>query len=183
MGLQKTRVSFSFSFVDLGSMSRSTLDQASFNVICEKRLKHGVTYDTVQLCIPCRCKLCSIWKECIYFACVSGELTSEVWFLDRAMGWHYLADSFTDYFRLMVMHLGLPHWQYAFTDIGIPPQAKVGNGTTRLYVHVALPHWHCAFINGIFPQSKALKAKLPLDSFVHVALPHWLYAFTNGIFP
>ncbi|KAL8625444.1 hypothetical protein ACOMHN_018589 [Nucella lapillus] len=57
----------------------------------------------------------------------SGELKSEVWFLDRALGWHYLADTFRDYFRLMVMHLGLPYWQYAFTDIGVPPQAKVGD--------------------------------------------------------
>ena len=85
-----------------------------------------------------------------------GELTSEVWFLDRAMGWHYLADSFTDYFRLMVMHLGLPHWQYAFTDIGIPPQAKVGKTTTRHIVYAALPHWQYAFTDPGSMQSLTL---------------------------
>ena len=29
------------------------------------------------------------------------------------------------YVRLLVMHLGLPHWQYAFTDVGLNPTAKV----------------------------------------------------------
>ncbi|XP_045215779.2 tubulin polyglutamylase complex subunit 2-like isoform X1 [Mercenaria mercenaria] len=48
----------------------------------------------------------------------------EVWFLDRALRWHYIADSFTAYYRLMIMHLGLPQWQYAFTDIGLCQQAK-----------------------------------------------------------
>ncbi|XP_077989104.1 tubulin polyglutamylase complex subunit 2-like [Glandiceps talaboti] len=48
----------------------------------------------------------------------------EVWFLDRSLDWHYLADSFTQYFRLMLMHLGLPQWQYTFTKIGISPAAQ-----------------------------------------------------------
>jgi len=51
----------------------------------------------------------------------------EVWFLDRALRWHYITDSFTSYYRLMIMHLGLPQWQYAFTDIGLCQQAKVGD--------------------------------------------------------
>ena len=33
-----------------------------------------------------------------------------------------MAESFTHYFRLMLMHIGLPQWQYAFTDIGLSPQ-------------------------------------------------------------
>lgn len=48
----------------------------------------------------------------------------EIWFLDRGLRWHYIADSFMAYYRLMIMHLGLPQWQYAFTDIGLSPQAK-----------------------------------------------------------
>ncbi|GFR86843.1 tubulin polyglutamylase complex subunit 2-like [Elysia marginata] len=35
-----------------------------------------------------------------------------------------MCDSFLAYFRLMLMHLGLPHWQLAFTDIGLPPHSK-----------------------------------------------------------
>ena len=49
----------------------------------------------------------------------------EIWFLDRGMRWHYITDSFMAYYRLMIMHLGLPQWQYAFTDIGLSQQAKV----------------------------------------------------------
>jgi len=48
----------------------------------------------------------------------------EVWFQDLACQWHFLAGSFTDYFRLLVMHVGLPHWQYSFTDVGLPPTSK-----------------------------------------------------------
>jgi hypothetical protein len=49
----------------------------------------------------------------------------EVWFLDRSLRWHYLAESFMAYFRLMLMHLGLPQWQYGITDIGLSQQAQV----------------------------------------------------------
>ncbi|XP_069043546.1 tubulin polyglutamylase complex subunit 2 isoform X1 [Lepisosteus oculatus] len=48
----------------------------------------------------------------------------EVWFLDRALYWHFLAASFTAYYRLMITHLGLPEWQYRFTPYGPSPQAK-----------------------------------------------------------
>lgn len=66
-------------------------------------------------------KVCLVYREP---TSTSGELKSEIWFLDRALGWHYLADTFSDYFRIMIMHLGIPYWQYAFTDYGIPPQSK-----------------------------------------------------------
>lgn len=49
----------------------------------------------------------------------------EVWFLDRSLFWHYLTPSFTAYYRLMITHLGLPEWQYNFTQYGPSPQAKV----------------------------------------------------------
>ncbi|XP_004413272.1 PREDICTED: tubulin polyglutamylase complex subunit 2-like isoform X2 [Odobenus rosmarus divergens] len=49
---------------------------------------------------------------------------AEIWFLDRALYWHFLTDSFTAYYHLLITHLGLPQWQYAFTSYGISPQAK-----------------------------------------------------------
>uniref|UniRef100_A0A8C9PR43 Tubulin polyglutamylase complex subunit 2 n=1 Tax=Spermophilus dauricus TaxID=99837 RepID=A0A8C9PR43_SPEDA len=49
---------------------------------------------------------------------------TEIWFLDRALYWHFLTDTFTAYYRLLITHLGLPQWQYAFTRYGISPQAK-----------------------------------------------------------
>lgn len=48
----------------------------------------------------------------------------QVWFQDLSCSWFFIANTFTDYFRLMIMHLGLPHWQYAFTQVGLDPQTE-----------------------------------------------------------
>ncbi|XP_031848336.1 tubulin polyglutamylase complex subunit 2 [Nomia melanderi] len=34
--------------------------------------------------------------------------------------WHHLADTFTVYFRMMLVHLGLPLWQYCVTGLALP---------------------------------------------------------------
>eukprot|EP00232_Nephroselmis_pyriformis_P007037 CAMPEP_0182888110 /NCGR_PEP_ID=MMETSP0034_2-20130328/21239_1 /TAXON_ID=156128 /ORGANISM="Nephroselmis pyriformis, Strain CCMP717" /LENGTH=283 /DNA_ID=CAMNT_0025021519 /DNA_START=34 /DNA_END=881 /DNA_ORIENTATION=- len=47
-----------------------------------------------------------------------------VWFQDLSGGWNFMAKGFSDYFRIMTMHLGLPTWQYAFTEVGLDPIAK-----------------------------------------------------------
>ena len=49
----------------------------------------------------------------------------KVWYLDRAYDWHYLAPNFTAYFRMMLVHLGLPQWHLLLTPIGPTPWAKV----------------------------------------------------------
>ncbi|PIK41721.1 putative tubulin polyglutamylase complex subunit 2-like [Apostichopus japonicus] len=49
---------------------------------------------------------------------------AEVWFLDRSFRWHFLTDSYSEYFQMMLVHLGLPEWQYIFTDIGLSPQVQ-----------------------------------------------------------
>lgn len=51
--------------------------------------------------------------------------TPQVWYLDRAYDWHFLAPNFTTYFRMMLVHLGLPQWQALFTPFGPTPWAKV----------------------------------------------------------
>lgn len=48
----------------------------------------------------------------------------QVWFQDLSCRWHFLADTFADYFRLIATHLGVPQWQYAFTEIGLDPAAR-----------------------------------------------------------
>lgn len=53
----------------------------------------------------------------------------QVWFLDRAYEWHYLAPNFTTYFRMMLYHLGLPQWQLLFTPMGPTPWSKVSKLT------------------------------------------------------
>ncbi|KAM6474662.1 tubulin polyglutamylase complex subunit 2 isoform 2-T2 [Liasis olivaceus] len=65
-------------------------------------------------------KVCLVYKNTK--PVVSPE--SEIWFLDRALYWHFLTKSFTAYYRLLITHLGLPQWQYTFTSYGISPQAK-----------------------------------------------------------
>ncbi|TRY70219.1 hypothetical protein TCAL_17254 [Tigriopus californicus] len=50
--------------------------------------------------------------------------TPQVWFLDRAFDWHFLAPNFTTYFRMMLVYLGLPQWQALFTPFGPTPWAK-----------------------------------------------------------
>ncbi|MEE6457808.1 hypothetical protein FKM82_000041 [Ascaphus truei] len=53
-----------------------------------------------------------------------ATLDAEIWFLDRALFWHFLTPTFTSYYRLLICHLGLPQWHYAFTSYGLSPQAK-----------------------------------------------------------
>ena len=48
----------------------------------------------------------------------------QVWFLDKAFEWHFLAANFPTYFRMMLVHLGLPLWQMRFTSMGMPQGAQ-----------------------------------------------------------
>ncbi|KAJ8304531.1 hypothetical protein KUTeg_018114 [Tegillarca granosa] len=66
-------------------------------------------------------KVCMVYKE---NKTGGNDPKVEIWFLDRALRWHFLTESFMAYYRLMFMHLGLPQWQYALTDIGVSQQAK-----------------------------------------------------------
>lgn len=45
----------------------------------------------------------------------------EVWFCDLSGFWHFLAASFSDYVRLLLVHLGVRGWEYAFTPAGLDP--------------------------------------------------------------
>uniref|UniRef100_H2Y5U7 Knr4/Smi1-like domain-containing protein n=1 Tax=Ciona savignyi TaxID=51511 RepID=H2Y5U7_CIOSA len=66
-------------------------------------------------------------KVClVYPTAVPGlpAQNSEIWFLDRSLNWNFVSESFTTYFRLMVLHMGLPQWQYSTTSIGLTPKAK-----------------------------------------------------------
>uniref|UniRef100_A0A8C7X2B4 Tubulin polyglutamylase complex subunit 2 n=1 Tax=Oryzias sinensis TaxID=183150 RepID=A0A8C7X2B4_9TELE len=66
-------------------------------------------------------KVCLVYKNCTQ-GVVAQQ--SEIWFLDRSLYWHFLTPTFTAYYRLMITHLGLPEWHYAFTPYGPSPQAK-----------------------------------------------------------
>jgi hypothetical protein len=63
-------------------------------------------------------------NDCLQILDVSTP-TPQVWYLDRAYDWHFLAPNFGAYFRMMLVHLGLPQWQLLFTPAGPTPRAKV----------------------------------------------------------
>ena len=65
---------------------------------------------------------CADGRVALYYN--NGPRDPEVWFQDLSCTWFFLAKNFTDYFRLLIMHLGLPRWQYAFTSVGLDPAAK-----------------------------------------------------------
>ncbi|XP_025191563.1 tubulin polyglutamylase complex subunit 2 [Melanaphis sacchari] len=45
--------------------------------------------------------------------------SASVWLLDTTYRWHLLAPNFSNYFRKALVHMGLPHWQLKFTDMGL----------------------------------------------------------------
>ena len=52
---------------------------------------------------------------------VGSKEAPEVWFQDLSGRWNFLSKTFIVYFRMMVAHLGLPNWQYRFTEYGMDP--------------------------------------------------------------
>ena len=48
----------------------------------------------------------------------------EIWIQDASSSWHFVADSFTTYLRLAIVHLGIIGWQNAYTPVGLPPVTK-----------------------------------------------------------
>lgn len=52
---------------------------------------------------------------------MSSDQSAEIWYLDRSLQWHYLTNSFKNYYRLLITHLGLPQWQMLFTEDGLQP--------------------------------------------------------------
>ncbi len=49
---------------------------------------------------------------------------SGVYFLDISGVCHFVAASLPAYHRLLLLHLGLPHWQMAFTPAGMPQESE-----------------------------------------------------------
>lgn len=51
--------------------------------------------------------------------------TWSIWLATREGTWGWLADSITHYFRMALVHLGLPGWQAAFANLPLIPWAEV----------------------------------------------------------
>ncbi|XP_048487936.1 tubulin polyglutamylase complex subunit 2 isoform X2 [Plutella xylostella] len=62
----------------------------------------------------------TIGKVCLVYTGGSWS----VWLATREGAWGWLADSFTHYFRMALVHLGLPGWQAAFANLPLIPWAE-----------------------------------------------------------
>ncbi|XP_049867344.1 tubulin polyglutamylase complex subunit 2 [Pectinophora gossypiella] len=62
----------------------------------------------------------TIGKVCLVY---TGGAWS-VWLVTREGTWGWLADSFTQYFRMSLVHLGLPGWQASFANLPLIPWAE-----------------------------------------------------------
>lgn len=51
-----------------------------------------------------------------------------VWLIDISLRWHYICASFSDYMRLMILHLGIFEWQHAFTPEGLSMTTQLWMG-------------------------------------------------------
>lgn len=60
----------------------------------------------------------------VYGGFSGPRVLPQVWFQDPAGSWFFLAESFLDYFRLLALHLGVPHWQFAFTEVGLDSNTR-----------------------------------------------------------
>jgi len=68
-------------------------------------------------------KICLVYPDA-KSANSDQQQRTEIWFLDRSLNWSFICKSFTTYYRLMLIHLGLPFWHYSFTPMGLPQKAK-----------------------------------------------------------
>ncbi|XP_041971411.1 tubulin polyglutamylase complex subunit 2 [Aricia agestis] len=62
----------------------------------------------------------NIGKICLIYS--NGSWS--IWLVTRDGAWGWLADSFTHYFRMALVHLGLPGWQAAFASLPLIPWAE-----------------------------------------------------------
>lgn len=66
--------------------------------------------------------ICDIAKVCLVYNEGLDLCNLKVYLLEtQTLKFHILADTFTDYLRMTIVHLGLPYWELCFSDYGVPP--------------------------------------------------------------
>lgn len=89
-------------------------------------------------------------KVCLIYPNVTSRPT--IWLADDVLCWHFMAGSFKEYFRMALVHIGLPYWQYCFTPQGVPAwveQVIIFLELDALGVNPTLIHpgaWKCKLI-------------------------------------
>ena len=90
----------------------------------------------------------------------SASAAPQVWFQDLGRNWFFVAKNFTDYLRLVIMHLGLPNWHYAYSAVGLDCATKQWFrflSVERLAIDVD----HLALVHEAHPHPAGRKALLP----------------------
>jgi hypothetical protein len=64
---------------------------------------------------------CPAGHVCLLY---TSPISSSIYFVDLSSTAYFLAPTLTHYYRLLLMHIGIPHWQYAFTDAGMNQSAE-----------------------------------------------------------
>eukprot|EP01060_Flectonema_neradi_P014948 TRINITY_DN21642_c0_g1_i1.p1 TRINITY_DN21642_c0_g1~~TRINITY_DN21642_c0_g1_i1.p1 ORF type:complete len:253 (+),score=25.52 TRINITY_DN21642_c0_g1_i1:58-816(+) len=82
---------------------------------------------------------------------------STFWFQSLDCTWHYISKSYTDYFRLLIMHLGLPGWCYTFTDTALP------SVTEEWFSFLSPERYHIDLLRGDRHTSSKKPALMDLD--------------------
>ncbi|KAE8748446.1 hypothetical protein FOCC_FOCC004878 [Frankliniella occidentalis] len=90
---------------------------------CTERPNFGVKCKIFEL-DPCQgmAKVCLVYLD---KGLEPRRPEPRIWLLDRCFEWHFLASDFTTYFRMMLVHQGLPLWQFRGTPMGLTPWAEV----------------------------------------------------------
>lgn len=73
------------------------------------------------------CGICDIAKVCLVYE--SPDLSNpKIYLLEKQnFKWQFLADTFTEYLRMTIAHLGLPYWELCFSSCGLPSWTEVGS--------------------------------------------------------
>lgn len=59
----------------------------------------------------------------VYHVRIDLDTEPSIWLYhetNTSSGWHKLADNFTKYFRMMLVHIGLPLWQICAAELSLP---------------------------------------------------------------
>lgn len=84
-------------------------------------------------------------KVCLVYKCSSSDDPSQklkncsIYFLDYSLQWHFLASTFLQYYRMLISHIGIPGWQFLFTDVDLSPETLLW---FSMYLPYRLPSTH-----------------------------------------
>ncbi len=108
---------------------------------------------------------CSTGRVAFRYRGMPPTAPPEVWFRDVRGQWYLVAKNFTAYYRLMITHLGIPRWHYAFTDVGLDPLTKFWFGflaPERLAIDLERDHTKVGIAPGRPPIDSTLKFLLKI---------------------